>query len=112
MSNSSLPIRIVLALTLLITGSAIAAPMEKDSLATDAVDWTLAGLPRVLSSRIHLNATQVPAFPGSPKLRDAAAWPKTMVIGGAICSLRINGWAGDYGYSASSLKKLRAGDGY
>ena len=64
-------------------------------LAGPKVRWQRAELAPGLSSRIHLNAAEVPRFPhDDPKLMDPRNWPGSMTVEGVLCSLTVHAYNG------------------
>jgi len=79
---------------LLIGGEGSKAPWRRDS------------LPASVRDRVHLTATEVPAYPmEDPRLKKPNGWPDSMTIGGVPCVRRIHAWEDDDAIALESLKE-------
>ena len=105
---------IALVVTLAITAGRRAESQNRDStLTAPHPEWNLSTLSPVIARRIHLSADRVPAFPGEDlRLRNPKRWPKTMVIEGVVCALRVQELGGDYVKNVRSLDDVKHGNGY
>lgn len=95
--------------------SAVASGVQGGDSVMDAphISWRISELVPAIASRIHITADRVPAFPREKReLRDARKWPKTTVIGGLRCILRVQELGGDYIADLKSLDQLRPGAAY
>ena len=88
-------------------------PAVPDSvLAEPRVDWNAAAIPPEIAGRLHWSAGRVPRFPEEDKrLTDPRKWPRTKVIAGVSCQLRIVEWL-DHFRTVSSFAKVRRDSWY